>query len=376
MKRFVIFGLAIILLIALFIARFPFGVSNVTERQTDDATSPTTQSPSNPQDAPRISTVVTGLDVPWALAFLPNGDMLVTERKGTVRRVDQSGTLQEEPVATIDNVKQYGEGGLHGIAIHPDFESNSLVYLYYTYAGSRNSTLNRVVRMKYSARTLSDEEIIINNIPGGIFHDGGRIKFGPDRLLYIATGDATEPSLSQNRNSLAGKILRATDTGEAPSDNPFNTLTYSYGHRNPQGLAWDNQGQLFATEHGQTATDELNRIIKGGNYGWPTIRGDETRGGMITPVLHSGSTTYAPSGMTYINGSLYFAGLRGESLFQVTITEGNAELKRHFENEYGRLREVVAGPDGMLYVTTNNRDGRGVPSNDDDKILKINPSKL
>lgn len=318
-----------------------------------------------------LETIATGLEVPWALAFLPDGSILVTERKGTVRLMDKDNNITQVGKITV---AQNGESGLHGVALHPDFSKNHFVYFYYTYASSEQKSSNKVVRFVLENGELTGSATIVDNIPGAIFHDGGRIKFGPDGYLYITTGDAQNPSLSQDRNSLAGKILRVTDTGKASPGNPFNNLVYSYGHRNPQGLAWDSSGRLWITEHGQSATDELNQIEKGKNYGWPEIRGDEQRAEMETPKIQSGSSTWAPAGMAFYNGSLFFGGLRSQTLFE--LDTNSLELKEHFKDEFGRIREVVLGPDNMLYITTSNRDGRGDPKEGDDKILRVDPTAL
>ncbi|MDP3726985.1 MAG: PQQ-dependent sugar dehydrogenase, partial [bacterium] len=250
--------------------------------------------------------------------------------------------------------------------------------LYYTYSSNGDDTLNRVSRYKFEDGKLINEQVIIDVIPGAVNHNGGRIKFGPDKFLYISTGDAQNPSLAQDKNSLAGKILRVTDEGKAPPDNPFAdaqdkpTLIYSYGHRNPQGLTFDNQGRLWATEHGPQALDELNLIEKGKNYGWPIIQGDQMREGMVSPVIQSGSTnTWAPAGATFLDGSIFFGGLAGQSLFEYKIADKT--LKRYFQEEFGRIREVVLGPDGYLYITTSNTDGRGSPKEGDDRLIKVNP---
>lgn len=332
-----------------------------------------------------ITVIVENLDTPWAIAFLPSEDgsinMLVTERKGTVRLVE-GDKLQDQPVAIINNSKEIGEGGLLGITLHPDFLSNNFVYLYYTYRSSGNNTLNRVVRYTYQDKRLINEEIIVDNIPGASNHNGGRIKFGPDKLLYIATGDAQEPSKAQDKNSLAGKLLRVTDEGGIPSANPFNSLIYSFGHRNVQGLTWDSSNNLWATEHGrsgiQSGFDELNLIEVGKNYGWPDIEGDKTRQGMEVAKRHSGATnTWAPSGAAYFNNSIYFSGLRGQALYQAILERENViDLKEHFKGEFGRIREVILGPNNMLYITTSNRDGRGNPTQQDDRVIRINPNKL
>jgi len=338
-------------------------------------------------DIPLITVIAQNLDTPWAIAFLPASSpgeisklMLVTERAGRVRLVSFEVLLEPNPVATISSAREIGEGGLLGITIHPNFSSNNYVYLYYTFAGDDNQTLNRVVRMTYKNQKLENEEIIVDRIPGAPNHNGGRIKFGPDGFLYITTGDAQNPSLAQNTNTMAGKILRVTDAGIPAPGNPFDNAVFSYGHRNPQGLAWNENGELWSTEHGRSGVlsglDELNLIEVSKNYGWPTIQGDETRAGMETPKLNSGSDTWAPAGAAFINNSLFFAGLRGQTLYEAVITNGEISLKEHFKTEFGRLREVVVGPDGMLYITTSNRDGRGNPVPTDDKIIRVNPKKF
>lgn len=327
----------------------------------------------NAQDNPKVSILAQNLDIPWDLTFLPDKSILFTERKGQVRFINKNGNLKQTPVLTISDIKLIGEGGLLGITAHPNFATNNFIYLYYTYSTSEDNTLNRVVRYKFTNEELTDRKVIVDNIPGSTFHNGGRLKFGPDLLLYITTGDAQEPSSAQDKNSLAGKILRVTDEGEKAPGNPFDSLIYSYGHRNPQGLAWDKNNRLWETEHGNSATDEVNLIEAGKNYGWPEITGDETRLGMVSPVIQSSNVTWAPSGATYYNDKLYFAGLRGATLFE--LSEGN-NLKEYFKGEFGRLRSVVLGPDNMFYVLTSNRDGRGIPNSDDDKILRVNPEKL
>lgn len=322
------------------------------------------------QNTAQISAVAQNLEIPWGMAFLPNGDILVTERPGRVKLVEKNGNIKL--ISELSNVKHIGEGGLLGIAFHPDFSSNNFVYFYYTYGGE---TLNRVVRMIYKNEKLENEQIIVDKIPGAPNHNGGRIKFGPDKLLYIGTGDAQNPSLAQDTNSLAGKILRVSDSGK--------TEVYSYGHRNVQGLAWDSNGNLWATEHGSSAHDELNRIERGKNYGWPDIRGNEQRQGMENPLLESGDNTWAPGGVAFFKGSIFFVGLRGSALYEYKINKQSLraisleqKLTEFFKNEYGRIRDVVLGPDEMLYIATSNRDGRGFPKNNDDKIIRIDPESL
>ena len=330
------------------------------------------QSQENSKDP--ISVYAQNLEVPWALAFLPDGNLLATERKGTVNLINSEGNIGK--IFTVNNVLQTGESGLHGIAVHPDFGNNQLIYLYYTYRGDGDNTLNRVSRFRFDGKTFSDEKIIVDAIPGAVFHDGGRIKFGPDKNLYITTGDARNPSLAQDVNSLAGKILRVTDEGSPAPGNPFGTHVYSYGHRNPQGIAWDENGRLWETEHGDSATDEFNLIAIGKNYGWPTIRGTQKAEGLQTPILQSGQETWAPAGVAFVDGSIFFGGLRGQALFQAKLQNGSAILAVHFKEQFGRIRDVIVGPDGFLYISTSNRDGRGKPVEGDDKIIRINPNQF
>lgn len=335
-------------------------------------------------DIPAETIIAEGLDTPWAIAFLPDQSMLVTERKGTVRLVTKVGQLQEAPVATISSAKEIGEGGLLGIALHPDFQNNNLVYLYYTYASEGDNTSNRVISMKYQNGQLTDVQIILDRIPGASNHNGGRIKFGPDNFLYITVGDAQEPSLAQNPDYSAGKILRVTDEGKPAPGNPFNNLVYSYGHRNPQGIAWDSSGKLWETEHGPsggslgTGNDEINFIESGKNYGWPEIQGGQTKKGMTSPVKNSTpSVAWAPGGAAFVGNSLFFGGLKGQALYEAVIESDQIkDFKEHFKGKYGRIREVITGPDGMLYISTSNKDGRGVPKSEDDRIIRINPTEL
>jgi len=308
-----IFLLVVVAAIAIaVVARGPKRKDNITPREgSSDARKETVTE----EESRKVSIITQNLDTPWAIAFLPEGGMLVTERGGSVRLIDRiNGVTKMDTIATVSSVREVGEGGLLGIAIHPDFFSNKFVYLYYTYSNSDGNTFNRVVRMRYEDRKLVDEKIIVDSIPGSLNHNGGRIKFGPDRMLYITTGDAQNPSLAQDKNALAGKILRVTDEGKPAPGNPFGNEVYSYGHRNPQGIVWDDEGNLWATEHGpsgaETGNDELNKIVLGGNYGWPAIRGKRSRSGMLVPVLESGEkNTWAPAGIAYYKDKLFFAGI-------------------------------------------------------------------
>jgi glucose/arabinose dehydrogenase len=319
--------------------------------------------------------MASGLEIPWDIAFLPDGSFLVTERPGRIKRVAQDGAVAE--ISGLDDVRHSGEGGLLGIAVHPDFSRSGWVYVYRTVTAN-GAAKNRIDRYKLDGNALTERTTILQNIPGALYHDGGELVFGGDGKLYATTGDAGQPALAQDVKSLAGKILRLNDDGTIPGDNPFGNAVWSYGHRNPQGLAWDAQGRMWSTEHGrsgvQSGYDELNIIEPGKNYGWPNIQGDEEEVGMRKPVVHSGpDDTWAPAGMARFDDSLLFGGLRGEALYQARIGAGPVEVLSHFEREYGRIRAVVLGPDRMLYFTTSNRDGRGLPREGDDKVVRVNP---
>lgn len=340
----------------------------------------------NQKPGANFEIVAQNLQIPWEIAFLPEGDLLVTERAGTLKRIGVQGRTFK-----IDGIKHIGEGGLLGITLHPDFLQNRWLYLYLTTA-TQAGLQNRVERYRLENNSLQDKKIIIDNIPGAKYHDGGRIAFGPtlapngtatskpNYYLFITTGDAGNSNLAQDINSLAGKILRLKDDGSIPRDNPFGNAIWSYGHRNPQGLTWDNQGRLWATEHGRSGLlsglDELNLIEKGGNYGWPVIQGDEKSAGMRSPIIQSGpKETWAPAGAMYFNDTVLFTGLRGESIYQAKILkDGFANsVTTHLRGVFGRLRAIKIGPDGFIYVTTSNTDGRGKEKTGDDKIIKISP---
>lgn len=317
------------------------------------------------------------LSIPWEVVFLPSGDLLVTERAGRLVRIGKDGSEQD-----IEGVAHVGEGGLLGMALHPDFETNQYLYLYMTTRDGGGLT-NRVVRYRYRDGLLSERTTILQNIPGAQYHDGGRIAFGPDGKLYVTTGDAGDSFSAQDRNSLSGKILRVNDNGTVPSDNPFDNRVWSFGHRNPQGIAWDSGGRLWSTEHGPSGVssgyDEINLIERGGNYGWPIVKGDEEEEGMIPPMMHSGpNETWAPGSAEFYNQDLLFTGLRGKALYQFLYDEssGDMELVAHYRDEFGRLRTVRGGKDGNLLLLTSNKDGRGTVSKGDDKIIAVSRNAL
>jgi len=334
----------------------------------------------------KVEIVADNLTIPWSIDWLPDGTVLFTERNGNLRIIQQ-GILLQEPLLSLSVGGV--EGGLLGVTVDPNYSENNYIYLYYTY-NEFLTTKNKLVRYQFSDGILVEDKILIDGIPGGPFHDGGRIQFGPDKKLYIATGEAGLPNISQNLNSLGGKILRINSDGTIPDNNPWkNSPIYSIGHRNPQGMDWDKSGNLFVTEHGPSglrgiAHDEINKIIAGANYGWPDIIGDEEKENMLKPILHSGEDTWAPSGSEFYFGNkipqwegMYFvATLRGNHLHMVEFDLESNSVTSHeklFQDEFGRLRDVQTGPDGFLYILTSNQDGRGSPKTNDDKILRIVP---
>jgi glucose/arabinose dehydrogenase len=354
-----------------------------TTSETQSMQETTTESTSEPQPEPTANsepvevgfeTLVTGLEAPWGLAFLPDGRALVTERdSGRVLAVDGEGNVEE-----IQEIPEggSGEGGLLGLALSPDYENDRYIYAYYTTGED-----NRVGRFRLGERP----EPILTGIPVNTYHDGGRIAFGPDDMLYVATGDAGVPESSQDLESLSGKILRMTPEGEVPSDNPFpNNLTYSYGHRNVQGLAWDEEDQLFASEFGQNAYDEVNLIQAGGNYGWPAVEGEGGEPEYIDPIAVFDTSEASPSGaeipldsaIPQWDGDFLMAALRGEKLWRLELNpDGSvAEREQLLDGDFGRLRHVAQAPDGSIWVLTNNRDGRGDPAPEDDRILRLAPA--
>jgi glucose/arabinose dehydrogenase len=339
----------------------------------------------------RVETVAANLEVPWAIAFAPDGRVFFTEREGRVRLIE-GGKLRPEPVAVIEDVRQEEESGLMDITLHPQFATNHWLYLAYAYRGDGQRV--RVVRFRERDGALTERTVIIENIPAARYHAGARADFGPDGKLYITTGDATERRLAQQLNSLAGKTLRLNDDGSAPPDNPFlgrqdaRPEIWSYGHRNAQGIAWQpGAGLQFQTEHGPSGFDgpgggdEVNIVEKGANYGWPVVHHEQTRTGMQSPLLEytpavapASAMFYAGSAFPEYRGNFFFGALRGEALIRVALDGRRVTgQERMLQGQYGRIREVVEAPDGSIWFSTSNRDGRGKPARDDDRILRLVP---
>lgn len=318
-------------------------------------------------DFTQPQTVASGLVAPWGLAFLPDGSALVTERDSArllQLRVGQAPIV----IGTIPGVVPGGEGGLLGVAVSPTYAQDQWVYAYFSAQSD-----NRIVRFRLNA--LSTQQVLVSGLAKAQIHNGGRIAFGPDGMLYAGVGDAGNTANAQNTAILNGKILRMTPTGGIPSGNPFGTLVYSYGHRNVQGLAWDAQGRMFATEFGQNTFDEVNAIVAGGNYGWPTCEGICNNPSFRDPIVTWTTAEASPSGAAIANGFLFAAALRGTRLWAVPLTPsgGAGTPVAELQNQFGRLRAVVLGPDGWLWVATSNRDGRGTPTAQDDRILRFPP---
>lgn len=325
----------------------------------------------------RIETVTMDMEVPWGVAFAPNDDLYVTERPGRIQRVAHENGRKEQVADLTDRVAARGEGGLLGLALHP--EEPELAYTYQTYR-TDDGLANRVVRHR-TTDEFARESVLLDGIPGSSIHDGGRIAFGPDGDLYVATGDAGSGRLAQDTSSLAGKVLRVTPDGEPHPDNPFGNAVFSYGHRNPQGLAW-RSGTLFSTEHGPDTGDEINLLRAGNNYGWPEVTGPSD-GDRFTDPISAYTPTIAPGSGAFYRGPIddwqgdfFFGTLAGTHLHRVRIDDQNevAEQERLLDDRYGRLRTVFTGPDDHLYVTTSNRDGRGTPAPQDDRVLRIQPA--
>jgi aldose sugar dehydrogenase len=337
----------------------------------------------------KVETVVEGLMIPWSIVFTSPDRMLVTERTGTVREIVK-GKLNPNPIFTFTDVAAKSEAGLMGMTLDPQYDSNHYIYICYAFqAGNGND--NRVVRMVDNGTTLTRDSVIIDTLPSAIEHAGCAVRFGPDGKLYITNGDALKPSTAQDLNTLSGKILRINADGTIPVDNPFpGSPVWSYGHRNPQGVDWQpGTGLMYSTEHGPSGFDgppggdEINLIQAGGNYGWPLVSHDQTRTGTISPLIQF-TPAYAPASLTFyssdvlpmLKGSMFFGALVGEGVVKVVISPTDPRKIASVEriiNNVGRVRDVVQGPDGFIYFSTSNRDGRGTVHPGDDHIYRIVP---
>lgn len=342
----------------------------------------------------RVEIVASNLEVPWSIVFAPDGRIIFTERPGRVR-VIENNRLRAEPLAVIEDVEARSESGLMSLALHPQFDSNHWLYLSYAYDQGGQQFV-RVARYRETGTALTDRKLIIEGIPAAPNHAGCRLRFGPDAKLYVTTGDATDRNLAQKMDSLAGKTLRLNDDGTVPPDNPFvnqqgaRAEIWTVGHRNAQGMDWQpGTNLMFQTEHGPSGFDgpgggdEVNIVEKGKNYGWPIIHHKETREGLEAPLLEY-TPACAPGSGTFYRGSLFpqfrgnflFGCLRGQAMIRVVLDGRRiVSQERLFEQQYGRIRDVAEGPDGALYFSTSNRDGRGTPAKDDDRILKLVPVK-
>ncbi|TFD71588.1 PQQ-dependent sugar dehydrogenase [Cryobacterium fucosi] len=345
-----------------------------------------TEAPARPRPTPSLSlppnavllpvhpvgdpvVIASGLDAPWSVLRLAGGTLISERDTALVRELLPDGSLRD--AAEIADVRPGGEGGLLGLAFLADAAApggTGWVYAYFTAAGD-----NEIVRMPLSGAPgslgLGEPEPVLSGIPKAGNHDGGRLGFGPDGMLYATAGDAGDTGNAQDLGSLGGKILRMTPTGAVPADNPFGTLVYSFGHRNPQGIAWDSRGRLWASEFGQNTWDELNLIVPGGNYGWPVVEGAAGNPDYRDPVQQWRPSEASPSGLAIVNDTLFMAALRGERLWRIDPSTG--ETSAWFVNSFGRLRDVVSGPDGTLWFVSNNTDGRGDPAPGDDRLYQV-----
>ena len=355
------------------------GGSDSTTDQPDTTTAspqpssaaPSVESPSAAESSgpPRvIGTVARDLEVPWGIGFLPDGTALVTERDSG--RVLQVSGSQVTEVGRIDDTRALGESGLLGLAVSPTYAEDKRVFVY-----TSTDEDNRVLRMTFDAGRMGEPTAILTGIPVGSNHDGGRLAFGPDGFLYVSTGETGNGELAQREDTPAGKILRITQDGDPAPGNPDpGSPVWTLGHRNVQGLAFDDAGHLWSSEFGQDTWDELNLIEKGTNYGWPEVEGKGTQSKYRNPQVVWHTDEASPSGLAFLNGQLWLASLRGERLWRIDVNGTRASHPTDFfVGKYGRMRTVVVAPDGNLWVTTSNRDGRGDPSADDDRILLVRP---
>lgn len=335
----------------------------------------------------RLEEVATGLDVPWSIVFTSNERFLVSERTGRVRQI-VNGEILTEALIELP-VSSTGEEGLMGLVLDPNYEANKLLYACYAY-DSGNTLVDRVVRLRDEGDVMIEDGVVVDTIPAAQYHAGCRLGFGPDGKLYVTTGDATDRNLAQDLNSLAGKILPLNADGTRPEDNPIeNSLIFSYGHRNPQGIDWHPvTGLLYSSEHGPSVFDgpaggdEVNLIEPGKNYGWPLVSHDETQVGTVAPLVQF-TPAEAPGSLLVYSGKifpqytndLFFGALRGEGIVRLRLSDDGRQVveEEKLDILVGRVRDVVEGPEGYIYFTTSNTDGRGEVREGDDKVYRLVP---
>jgi aldose sugar dehydrogenase len=376
-------------LILLLFALNVYGCTKQSQKESQQDTKQQNPSKNSVSTASDIQVFCENLEVPWSIVFTSPERMLVNERPGRLRLVE-NGKLLDNPLKVFPEVSSGSEEGLMGLAIDPDYTNNKLIYVSYAYE-KEGDLVVKVVRFKDNGSNLSEETVIIDGLPAARFHAGCRIRFGPDNKLYITTGDAGERKLAQGLDNLYGKILRINADGTIPADNPFpNSPIWSYGHRNPQGIDWHpGSGTMWSTEHGPSGFDgpgggdEVNVIVKGGNYGWPEVSHEDSKEGMISPLLVFTPADAPASGMFYKSGKIeefkntfLFGCLRGQGIIVVKVNENDPAKFESFKKiatEYGRIRDIAEGPDGSIYFSSSNKDGRGNVKKGDDKIYRIAP---
>ena len=344
--------------------------ASASEAEADGTDS--AQSSSSPgHDDPEV--IASGLEAPWSVVFVGDTPLVSERDSGRLLEISSDGDARE--VARLDEVAATGEAGLHGLAVRDDE-----LYAFYA-AGDENRIERFDLLGEAGSLSLGEPETVLDGLPTGSFHNGGRLAFGPDGMLYATLGDTGDRDSAQDRQALSGKILRMSPDGEVPEDNPFDdSLVFSMGHRNPQGIAWDEQGTMYASEFGQDTWDELNVIEAGGNYGWPEVEGGAGEDGageggsddFTDPVQQWPPSEASPSGMAVTDQSIVIAGLRGQRLHEVAFDDLSTSTQL-WAGEHGRLRDVARAPDGSLVVATNNTDGRGEPGPDDDRLLRFVP---
>lgn len=350
--------------------------TETTQATPDSAASPAT--PESPEtsaveyeaidtvetDLGRIEILAENLDAPWSIAFFGQTPLISERDTGRILEMEADGSTREMGVVE-QAASSRGEGGLLGIAIH-----ENQLYTYLT-TGPDNRIIRYDLTGEPGSYELDSPQELFIGIPAAGYHNGGRIAFGPDGMLYVTAGDALAPSQSQDLDSIAGKILRITPDGDIPDDNPFpDSPVYSYGHRNPQGLAWDEEGTMYSSEFGKDDWDELNIIEPGGNYGWPEVEGTGGEPEYIDPVQQWTPAEASPSAIEIHNDTIYMVALRGQRLWEIPLEDVSASAD-YLDQEFGRLREVTTAPDGSLWILTNNTDGVGAPSDGDDLLLRI-----